>query len=61
MGFIGVILMLQGFGGFVAHQFFDSDFGLLHFWLDGTALTVVSVVLGVLGLMLALASLRDGS
>lgn len=51
--------MIQGFGGFVARQFFDRDFGLLHLWLDGATLTVVSVVLGVLGLVLALASLRD--
>jgi hypothetical protein len=61
MGFIGVILMIQGFGGFVARQFFDRDFGLLHLWLDGATLTVVSVGLGVLGLVLALASLRDRS
>ncbi|MFG1945212.1 hypothetical protein [Nonomuraea sp. NPDC048826] len=61
MGFIGVILMIQGFGGFVARQFFDRDFGLLHLWLDGGVLTMVSLVVGVLGLVLSLTSLRDRS
>ncbi|WP_143590462.1 hypothetical protein [Thermoactinospora rubra] len=59
MGFLGVILMIQGFGGFVARQFFDRDFGLLHRWLDGGALTAAHLAAGILGLVLLLASGRE--
>jgi hypothetical protein len=59
MGFVGMILMIQGFGGFVARQFFDSDFGLLHRWLDGTALTVAHRAAGLLGVALVLVRLRE--
>ncbi|HLU71660.1 MAG TPA: hypothetical protein VKZ82_05740 [Nonomuraea sp.] len=61
MGLLGVLLMIQGFGGFVARQFFDSDFGLLHRWLDGTALTVAHLVAGALGVVLVLVRLQEDS
>ncbi|WP_219461879.1 hypothetical protein [Nonomuraea rhizosphaerae] len=33
-GFLGVILVIQGLGGFVARVFFDTEFGLLRRWFD---------------------------
>lgn len=58
MTFIGILLMIQGFGGLVAQQFFDRDFGLLHLWLDGGALTIVSAAVGVLGLVVTILGAR---
>lgn len=58
MGFLGVILMIQGFGGLVARQFFDSDFGLLDNWFTGGALTAVQVAVGLAGLVCLLVSVR---
>ncbi|GAA4081501.1 hypothetical protein [Nonomuraea soli] len=58
MGFLGVILMIQGFGGLVARQFFDRDFGLLDNWFSGGALTAVQVAVGLVGLIILLLSVR---
>jgi hypothetical protein len=54
MAFLGIILMIQGFGGLIVKYFFDRDFGLLHRIFEGGALTVASVVLGLLGLAMLL-------
>ncbi|MEU4234938.1 hypothetical protein AB0F17_62595 [Nonomuraea sp. NPDC026600] len=32
--FLGVIVIIQGLGGFVARVFFDTEFGLLRRWFD---------------------------
>ncbi|MFI9841764.1 hypothetical protein ACIHFD_32340 [Nonomuraea sp. NPDC051941] len=61
MAFIGVILMIQGFGGLIADHFFGKNFGLLHLVLDGTALTVVSAVVGVAGLLLTIGAISKDS
>ncbi|MER7368814.1 hypothetical protein [Nonomuraea wenchangensis] len=60
MTFLGVLLMIQGFGALVAVHVFDRDFGLLHLMFDGGALTVASIVTGVLGLALAVAGIAHG-
>ncbi|WP_433511001.1 hypothetical protein ACQP2T_45160 [Nonomuraea sp. CA-143628] len=33
-GFLGVIAVIQGLGGFVARVFFDTEWGLLHRLFD---------------------------
>ncbi|GAA3239814.1 hypothetical protein [Nonomuraea helvata] len=58
MAFIGVLLMIQGFGGLIAEHVFGQSFGLLHRWLDGTALTISSAVTGVAGLALTIYGVR---
>ncbi|TDC08323.1 hypothetical protein E1267_10575 [Nonomuraea longispora] len=58
MAFLGVLLMIQGFGGLIAGFFFDRDFGLLHLVLDGGALTAASIVAGLLGLALTMVGAR---
>jgi hypothetical protein len=60
MGILGFFLVLQGFGGLVATSF-DRHFGLLHLWLDGTAHTALSLVLGLLGLVLLGDAVRRGA
>ncbi|MEW9551604.1 hypothetical protein [Nonomuraea sp. NPDC050783] len=57
MTILGALLMIQGFGAFVARHFFDRDFGLLHLVFDGAALTVAALVTGLAGLALAIAGL----
>ncbi|HEX4816123.1 MAG TPA: hypothetical protein VFV66_25545 [Nonomuraea sp.] len=57
MTFLGIILMIQGFGAVVAEHFFGRSFGLLHLWLDGGALTAVAAAVGVLGLALTITGL----
>ncbi|MBT2229446.1 hypothetical protein [Nonomuraea sp. NEAU-A123] len=32
--FLGVVVVIQGLGGFVARVFFDTDWGLLRRWWD---------------------------
>ncbi|TDD13068.1 hypothetical protein [Nonomuraea diastatica] len=59
MAILGVLLMIQGFGGLIA-GFFDRDFGLLHLVLDGGALTAASAVAGLLGLALTVFGARAG-
>ncbi len=59
MGILGFFLALQGIGGLVAASF-DRHFGLLHLWLDGTAHTALSLVLGLLGLVLLGDAARRG-
>ncbi|MEQ4717087.1 hypothetical protein [Nonomuraea sp. B19D2] len=61
MAFIGVVLMIQGFGGLVAQHVFGRNFGLLHHWLQGTALTTVSVMVGIAGLALTISGVRKES
>ncbi|WP_165974631.1 hypothetical protein [Nonomuraea deserti] len=58
MAILGILLMIQGFGGLVAGFFFDRHFGLLHLVLDGGALTAASVVAGLLGLALTVFGAR---
>ncbi|MGW0803894.1 hypothetical protein [Nonomuraea sp. NPDC002799] len=58
MAFLGVILMIQGFGGLIARHIFDRDFGVLHNWLDGGPLTAVNIAAGLAGLALTVLSGR---
>ncbi|MFC4121078.1 hypothetical protein [Nonomuraea zeae] len=58
MVILGVLLMIQGFGGLIADQFFDRSFGLLHLWLDGGTLTAVSAAVGLLGLVVTVTGAR---
>ncbi|MEO3885240.1 hypothetical protein [Nonomuraea sp. B5E05] len=60
MAILGVLLMIQGFGGLIADVVFDRHFGLLHLVLDGAALTAASVVAGLLGLALTVFGGRAG-
>ncbi|MFC4010466.1 hypothetical protein ACFOY2_24785 [Nonomuraea purpurea] len=60
MTFLGVLLMIQGFGSLIADRFFDKGFGLLHLVLDGGALTAAGVVVGLLGVALTVFGLRKG-
>ncbi|WP_433429432.1 hypothetical protein [Nonomuraea sp. CA-141351] len=61
MAFIGVLLMIQGFGSLIAEHVFGQSFGLLHRWIDGTPLTVVSALVGVAGLALTIFGARRES
>ncbi|TMR08769.1 hypothetical protein ETD86_46395 [Nonomuraea turkmeniaca] len=58
MTFLGIILMIQGFGALIADHFFDKSFGLLHLWFDGGTLTAVAAVVGLLGLVVMALGLR---
>ncbi|WP_327581007.1 hypothetical protein OHA25_34070 [Nonomuraea sp. NBC_00507] len=58
MTFLGIILMIQGFGALVAEHVFGKSFGLLHLWFEGGALTAVAAVAGLLGLMVTVLGLR---
>jgi hypothetical protein len=57
MTFLGIILMIQGFGALIADHFFDKSFGLLHLWLEGGALTAVAAGVGLLGLVVTVIGL----
>ncbi|WP_188194062.1 hypothetical protein [Nonomuraea sp. SYSU D8015] len=52
MTFLGIILMIQGFGALIADHFFDKSFGLLHLVFDGGMLTAAAVVVGLIGLVM---------
>ncbi|MGI5289661.1 hypothetical protein ACQEVF_40855 [Nonomuraea polychroma] len=58
MTFLGIILMIQGFGALIAGHFFDKSFGLLHLWFDGGTLTAVATATGLLGLVVMVLGLR---
>jgi hypothetical protein len=58
MAFLGVLLMIQGFGGLIADYFFDKSFGLLHLCFEGGTLTAASTVVGLLGLVVTVLSVR---
>ncbi|SDK65119.1 hypothetical protein [Nonomuraea jiangxiensis] len=58
MAFLGILLMIQGFGNLVANVFFDRNFGLLHRILEGGALTAASAVVGLAGLAMLILSAR---
>jgi hypothetical protein len=57
MTFLGIVLMVQGFGALIADHFFGKNFGLLHLVFDGGALTVAAAVVGVLGLVVTVIGL----
>jgi hypothetical protein len=61
MAFLGVLLMIQGFGGLIADHFFDKSFGLLHLWFEGGTLTAVSAAVGILGLVVTVLGVRDAA
>ncbi|MCG5213919.1 hypothetical protein [Streptosporangium sp. KLBMP 9127] len=58
MAFIGVLLMIQGFGSLIAKHLFDRDFGLLQRVFDGGAHTLAGAAEGLLGLALVVLSVR---
>ncbi|RVX42044.1 hypothetical protein EDD27_4661 [Nonomuraea polychroma] len=58
MTFLGIILMIQGFGALIAEHFFDKSFGLLHLWFDGGTLAAVATATGLLGLVVMVLGLR---
>jgi hypothetical protein len=56
-GFLGVLIVIQGLGGFVARVFFDTDWGLLHRWFDPP--TPVYLLIAAAGVALLIWSDND--